>query len=199
MRLDTMLDATITGTAAVLRGVRPEQWELATPCRDWDVRTLTNHLLQVAAALELSGGGQAVPSDLWSEDLITGDWPGRFDGYAGRAVTAWADPPPSVPFGGTDLPGSLVLTMLASDLVIHGWDLARATGQDYDCDATAAATARQFVADTGEQGRQMGIFEPAKPVGTDATALDEALAGSGRDPRWAPILSGGPGRKGAES
>jgi uncharacterized protein (TIGR03086 family) len=136
-----------------------------------------------------------VPGDLWSDDLLTGDWSGRFDGYAGRAVTAWAEPPAVVSFGGTDLPGPLVLTMLASDLVIHGWDLARATGQDYRPDTGAAAMARQFVADTAEQGRQMGIFGPARPVEDSATPLDQALAGSGRDPRWSPVLSGGPGKK----
>ncbi len=191
MRLDTMLQATITGTAAVVRGVRPDQWKLATPCPDWDVRALTNHLMQVAAALELAGAGQAVPGELWSQDLVTDDWSGRFDGYAERAVTAWAGPPESVSFGGTDLPGPLVLTMLASDLVIHGWDLARATGQDYRPGDGAAAMAEQFVAQTGEQGRQMGIFAEARPAGEDATPLDRALAGSGRDPRWSPIPVGG--------
>ncbi len=199
MRLDTMLDHTIPGTAEVVRGVRPDQWELATPCGDWNVRTLTNHLLQVAAALELSGAGQAVPTDLWSGDLMDGDWAGRFDGYAGRAVNAWTRPPASVSFGGTDLPGPLVLTMLAADLVIHGWDLARATGQDYRCDDDAARMAHQFVVETGDQGRQMGIFAAARPVGEDAPALDRALAGSGRDPRWSPILSGGVDRKGGRS
>jgi uncharacterized protein (TIGR03086 family) len=81
--------------------------------------------------------------------------------------------------------------MLASDLVIHGWDLARATGQDYRPDDGAAAMAQQFVDQTGEQGRQMGIFAAARPAGDDATPLDHALAGSGRDPRWSPISVGG--------
>jgi uncharacterized protein (TIGR03083 family) len=50
-----VLEKAISGTAAVVRGVKPDQLALPTPCREWDVRTLTNHLLQVATALGLAG------------------------------------------------------------------------------------------------------------------------------------------------
>lgn len=185
------LDKTFSGTADVVHGVGAAQWELATPCAGWDVRDLTNHLMQVATALELSGDGQAVPADLWSRDLLTGDWAGRFDRSAQRAAEGWAGPPDMVSFGGMDLPGPVVLTMLASDLVIHGWDLARATGQEFRCDDEDARMAYEFVAETGAQGRQMGIFAAPVPAGENASLLDRALAASGRDPAWTPISVGG--------
>src|SRR6266540_3589534 len=92
--------ATITmQTANVVRGVKPDQLDAPTPCRDWDVGTLTNHLLQVVTALDLAGRGQPVPSDLWERDLprddggarfgrrvgnVTGDRPDWIGGDAGR-------------------------------------------------------------------------------------------------------------------
>ena len=61
-------------------------------------------------------------------------------------------------------------------LVIHGWDLARATGQPFRCDAATAEVTRQFLTETGEQGRAMGIYAAAVPVDASASALDQALA-----------------------
>src|SRR6266540_2024713 len=75
--------ATITmQTANVVRGVKPDQLDAPTPCRDWDVGTLTNHLLQVVTALDLAGRGQPVPSDLWERDLPRDDGGARL----GRGV-----------------------------------------------------------------------------------------------------------------
>ena len=189
MRLhSTTLQNAVTETARVLRGVKSEQFGAPTPCHEWDVRTLTNHLLQVGSALNLAGHRQPVPGDLWGRDLIGDDWVGQFDRDADDAVAAWADPAAwdgSLDLGGAEMPAPMIATMLASDLVIHGWDLARATGQDYRCDEAAAEMTYQFVADTGEQGQQMGIFAAPLPTPDEASALDRALALSGRDPGWA--------------
>lgn len=188
MQLHSTLEKAVTETANVLRGVRPEQFGAPTPCHAWDVRTLTNHLVQVGSALNLAGHRQAVPGDLWGQDLLGDDWAGRFDKDTDEAVAAWADPAAwegTLNLGGGDMPAPLIATMLASDLVIHGWDLARATGQDYRCDEAAAEMTYRFVADMGEQGQQMGIFAAPQPTPDDASPLDRALALSGRDPGWA--------------
>jgi uncharacterized protein (TIGR03086 family) len=178
-----------TETANAVRGVKADKLGAPTPCRDWDVRTLTNHLLQVICALNAAGSGEALPDEWWQRDLMSDDWAARFDDEARRAIAAWADPAAwqgAVSMGSTEMPATLVATMLASDLVIHGWDLARATGQDYRCDAAAAEMTYRFIADTGEQGRGMGIYAEPVPVPDDAPTLDRALGLSGRDPQWAP-------------
>jgi uncharacterized protein (TIGR03086 family) len=189
MRLNLLVARAATETANVIQGVKPDQFGAPTPCRDWDVRTLANHLLQVIRALSLAGRGEAVPSELWESDLMSDEWAGRFDDEARQAVTAWADPAAfegTIELGSAEMPATLVATMLASDLVIHGWDLARATGQEYRCDGDTAELARQFVADTGDQGRAMGIFAEPVPVATGASTLDQVLGLSGRDPQWTP-------------
>lgn len=161
----------------MVRGVKPEQLDAPTPCRDWDVRTLANHLLQVISALNLVGRGAPIPEDMWQRELMSAGWADRFEAEARQAVAAWA----GQVAGERD---QFIGTMLVSDLVIHGWDLARATGQGYRCDDEDAELTRKFVADTGEQGRGMGIYGEPVPVGPAASALDQALALSGRDPGW---------------
>jgi uncharacterized protein (TIGR03086 family) len=173
-------------TADVVRGVKADQLTAPTPCRDWDVRALVNHLLQVVTAFDIASRGEAIPDDLWARELPVEDAGTRFEETARTAVAAWATPPQTVHMGSNAIPGALAGQMLAADLVIHGWDLARATGQDYHVDADIAEMTRQFVADTGEQGRGMGIYSEPVPVDEDAPAFDRALALSGRDPRWSP-------------
>jgi uncharacterized protein (TIGR03086 family) len=188
MQLCGVLEKSVAEAAAVVRGVKPEQFGGPTPCQDWDVRTLTNHLLQVVSALSLAGRREAVPGELWTQDLTSQGWAERFDEEGRAAVTAWAAAAAwdgTVSMGDMEMPAPMIASMLASDLVIHGWDLARATGQDYRCDDDAAELAHRFVADMGDQGRRMGIYAAPLSVADGVPAFDKALALSGRDPRWA--------------
>ncbi|GAB1694669.1 hypothetical protein KRM28CT15_64720 [Krasilnikovia sp. M28-CT-15] len=86
--------------------------------------------------------------------------------------------------GDMEMPAPMIASMLTSDLVIHGWDLARAAGQDYQCDDDVAELAHRFVVDMGEQGRQMGIYAAPLSVADGVPVFDKALALSGRDPHW---------------
>jgi uncharacterized protein (TIGR03086 family) len=189
MQTNDLVASATAEAARVLRGVGADQLAAPTPCGDWDVRTLGNHLLQVVTALALAGRGAAVPDELWKRDLTGDGWVARFDDEARRAVAAWADPTAqhrTVTMGAADMPAPFVAAMLAADLTIHGWDLARATGQELHCPERVAESAHRFVADTAEQGRGMGLYAAPVPVSENAPALDRALALSGRDPHWSP-------------
>lgn len=175
-------------------GVKPDQFHVPTPCAEWDARALTNHLLQVVSALHLTGRRQPVPDELWGRDLMVEGWADRFDDEGRAAAAAWAQPNAwegMVSMGGAEMPASMIATMFASDLAIHGWDLARATGQDYRCDDDVAEATCRFIADMGEQGRQMGIYATPVTVAEHAAAFERALALSGRDPQWAVDAGGG--------
>jgi uncharacterized protein (TIGR03086 family) len=190
MSMNSLLAAAGAGAGTVVRAIRPEHLHAATPCRDWDVRDLANHLLQVVHALDLAGRRRPVPADVWARDLLTDGWTGRFADDVRTAVDAWADPAAwegAVDLGGpTPMPAPLIATMFAGDLAIHGWDLARATGQGYRCDDAVADATERFVVDMAEQGRQRGIFAAPAPAPPGASAFDRALALSGRDPGWRP-------------
>jgi uncharacterized protein (TIGR03086 family) len=75
---------------------------------------------------------------------------------------------------------------MLGELVIHGWDLAMATGQAFPCPPDAAEATRRVLADMAPMGRSYGIFAAEVPVPESASALDRALALSGREPAWRP-------------
>ncbi len=86
--------------------------------------------------------------------------------------------------GGVDLPGAVAGAVVADELVIHGWDLARATGQEYAPDEGALRMAHGFLAAAEDKERGEGVFGPVVRVEESAPLLDRALGLSGRDPAW---------------
>ncbi|MCX4960120.1 TIGR03086 family metal-binding protein [Streptomyces virginiae] len=106
------------------------------------------------------------------------------------ARTWWTAPSvvtPSRSSGGVDLPAVVAGAVAADELVVHGWDLARATGQDYTPDPAAVRASHAFLPAAAAQGdRGGGIFGPVVPVPDDAPLLDRAVGLSGRDPLWTP-------------
>lgn len=87
-------------------------------------------------------------------------------------------------FGAAELPAPLAAELTMGDLVLHGWDLATATGQEFKCDDELAAAVEAGCRSTAELARSMGLFGPELAVPPDASPLDRALAVSGRDPSW---------------
>lgn len=87
--------------------------------------------------------------------------------------------------GGVDLPGGIAGAVAVDELVVHGWDLARATGQEYAPDPAALRASYGFLLAAAEdETRGGGIFGAVVPVPDDAPLLDRAIGLSGRDPGW---------------
>ncbi len=173
MSLQRIVAAAAADATALARAVPDDRRHAPTPCRDWDVDALTGHLFQVVAALDLAGHGRSIPPEHWGS-ACTG----------ATIADDWAPPPEKVDMSGMVLPGETVVAMLVGDLVLHGWDLAVATGRPYDPDPAAVAMTGEFLGAFGEQGRAQGLFGDPVPVPADAPALTRAVARSGRDPAW---------------
>jgi uncharacterized protein (TIGR03086 family) len=91
--------------------------------------------------------------------------------------------------GGVRMPAEQMGVVALDELVMHGWDLARATGQSFTCDAAGADAVLVFTraaAQPGQEAGREGLFGPAVDVPEDAPALDRALGFAGRDPAWTP-------------
>jgi uncharacterized protein (TIGR03086 family) len=175
MSTQHIVAAVAADTADLIRGLPADRRHAPTPCRDWNAATLTGHLHQVVAALDLAGHGGPIPAALWQEDC------------AGATIGAdWAAPPEKIDMGGMPMPGGTVVAMLVGDLVLHGWDLARAAGRSYTARPEAVEMTYRFLTAFAEQGRGMGLFAEPVPVPADAPLLDRALGLSGRDPAWCP-------------
>lgn len=161
----------------------------ATPCSDWDLRTLLNHtILWTSYSAERRAYGESVAEELMSKDFTAE--PGYAQAYQAqiaRAVQAWSDPEAwqrELGVMGSTTPAADVAAMLIAEMVLHGWDVARATGQDYHCDDQVAQAVLKTVEAQGDLFRQYQGFAAVVPVPDDATAFDRALALSGRDPQW---------------
>ena len=197
---DLMARAAAALTATV-RDIEPDQLSAPTPCAEFDVREVVHHLLFWGPSLEGAGRKESVPPPAAAEsdlDLTTGDWAGDLTALLDRVADAWA--PPSAWEGTTrmggpmEFPAAVIGGMLVGELVVHGWDLARATGQtielDDNLDGDLLAYLLPEVAAGAEQGRQMGIYGPEVAVPADAPTLDRILAMTGRDPAWTRLSAG---------
>jgi uncharacterized protein (TIGR03086 family) len=190
MNLHPHLTKAADAAARVVSGVTPEQLDGPTPCTDWDVRALMNHLiLWTSYSLERRAHGESVPEELMSTDFAAApDFAAAYRAQLDRALAAWADPAAwdrKLDVMGTPMASADVAAMNLMDMVLHAWDLAVATGQAYTLpDASAEAVARAVEANAGLFRQYQGFAAPVA-VPQDASALDRALAASGRDPRWA--------------
>jgi uncharacterized protein (TIGR03086 family) len=72
-----------------------------------------------------------------------------------------------------------------TELIMHSWDLARGTGQEYFADPRTLEVLIEFLSEGPAEGTP-GLFGPVVPVDDEATLLDHALSLAGRDARWRP-------------
>jgi uncharacterized protein (TIGR03086 family) len=88
--------------------------------------------------------------------------------------------------GGIDLPADVAGKVALNELVIHGWDVARATGQPFHCDTQALEACWELLAErsTADQEAGDGAFGPVTDVPADAPLLDRLIGLSGRKPSW---------------
>ena len=162
-----------------------------TPCGDWDLRTLLNHtILWTSYSAERRAHGESVGEDLMNKDF-TAD-PGFREDYAqqiDKAVQAWSDPQAwagTRNVMGAATPAADVGAMLLMETALHGWDVARATGQEFSADDPTAAALLHIVQAQAELFRKYHGFADAIEPPPDATAFERALTLSGRDPSWKP-------------
>jgi uncharacterized protein (TIGR03086 family) len=187
-----LMAAAAAETARVVNGAPGTgTLDAPTPCADWDLRTLLNHtILWTAYSAERRAYGQNVAEELMSKDF-TAD-PGFAQDYqaqVGKAVQAWSDPEAwegDRSVMGSATPAADIAAMLIMEMVLHGWDIAEATGQNYRCDDALAEAVLTTVQAQAEMFRKYQGFADAVPVPDGATTFDRALSLSGRDPRWTP-------------
>jgi uncharacterized protein (TIGR03086 family) len=91
--------------------------------------------------------------------------------------------------GGIDLPGEIGGLVALDELVVHGWDVARSSGQPYECDAASLEASLEFVSQFSgprSEADRGGLFGPVVEVPDDASDLDRLIGLAGRDPGWTP-------------
>jgi uncharacterized protein (TIGR03086 family) len=147
-----------------------------TPCDDWNVRDLMNHMLQTQRYFVGSARGEDVSPPAGEPPALLGTDP-IADFRRARADTL-------ATFGqdGVIEKTGPAIGIAFADQLLHGWDLARATGQDATMPDGLPEAAYDMIHGRFTEGQRKGIFKPEVSVGPDASAQDRLLAYTGRDP-----------------
>jgi uncharacterized protein (TIGR03086 family) len=179
-------------TADVLGNVTDEQLTAATPCEDMRLEELVAHIGGLALAFAAAARkefGPLTDTPPTEGAQLDSDWRTGYPARLDELAKAWRDPAAwegMTRAGGFDFPGDVGGMVALTEVVIHGWDVARATGQPYDVDASTADAVLPYVNATAAEGPVEGLFGPAVPIADDAPVLDRIIALSGRDPAWRP-------------
>jgi uncharacterized protein (TIGR03086 family) len=192
MTLHAELTDAAEAAARTVDNVTPDQLGAPAPCAEWDVRALINHLiLWTSHSLERRAHGESVAQELMDRDFAAApDFAAAYRSQLDRALAAWANPAVwdrELDMMGAKTPAADVGALIIAELVLHGWDLAAATGQDYSVSERAAEAALRAVDANAELFRQYKGFAEPVPIAASAPVLDRVLALSGRDPAWAPV------------
>jgi uncharacterized protein (TIGR03086 family) len=190
MQSNELMAAAAPQAERIVAGVRDDQLDASTPCAQWTVRRLLNHVLLWSGTINaLAAKREAIPGDLKDgETDYVGKpgWAKEFAQSLDEAVAAWSKPGAlegEMSMGSMDMPADMAVRMLFGELVFHIWDLAKATGQPVEFSEELAQAAHEVV-EMFESGREHGVYGAVVDLPGDASTLDKALALSGRDPNW---------------
>ena len=177
-----------------IRGADPARYGDPSPCSDYAVRDVVNHLAFGFLLAHRSATREpwdpawnpadrtpylmGVPEEQWAQACAD---------EAAATARAWDDPAAwegEASMGGAPMPAAVIGTMMTAEFAVHAWDLAVATGRSVEVPDGLGAVVRKGVAAMAPAGRDGGWFGAEVPVPADAALFEQALAASGRDPRW---------------
>ena len=177
--------AALAATRPVVAGIGADQWGASTPCAAWGLRALVNHVVagnwwaaELANGATIEGVGERLDGDQLGDDATS-----AYDHSAEAAAAAFEKPgaldaPCAVSYG--PVPGSVYAGHRFIDILIHGWDIAVATGQELTLDPVLVKSAWQVVEPQASLLQGSGMFGHTVDVSADADAETRLLAALGR-------------------
>lgn len=181
-------DAAVSGFEHRIAAVRDGQWHAPTPCTDWDVRGLVQHVVNECRWIQPLIDGQTIAQvgDRLDGDLLGADPKAAWHEASSEALAAIARPDAlsrTVHLSFGDRSGDEYISQVACDIAIHTWDLARGTGGDDRLDPAVAQASLEEIEGWGstlEEWRAAGAFGPATDIPPSADAQTRLLALVGR-------------------
>ena len=178
----------------LVAGVTDAELARPTPCPAYTLGDLIEHIggtaLAFTAAARKDTGRRADRAPAGDASRLEPGWRERIPRDLAVLAAAWSEPGAwtgMTRIAGGEAPADVVGLSAADELIVHGWDLARATGQPYAGDPEALEAARGFLAMFASPDAPAGPdvpFGPARPLADDAPLLDQVLALAGRDVAW---------------
>jgi uncharacterized protein (TIGR03086 family) len=192
-----LLGVVLADLADVAGAISVARLQDPTPCTSWDVAQLRDH---VVGWLDTFASGFADPDGKAPRSSLDGYVPSADTVSSLRASAATLDAairagvPERLSLGEGAMPGGMALDMIVWEYLVHGWDLARATGQPWSPPAEAVARSLAFAPAmlTDDYQGAGKPFAPRVAVPGSAGPFEQLLGLSGRDPDWAqPARAGG--------
>lgn len=149
------LNAAASYLAGLVHDVGEDQLAAESPCRDWTVSDLVQHIVGLSEAF--TAAAEKRPTEALREELV-GDWPERAAGRLSELAAAWRREDAWVgeaEAGGVRMAAAELAVVALDELVLHGWDLARATGQSFavsEADAVACLTSAEAIGTWPDRG-----------------------------------------------
>lgn len=170
--------------------IAADQWTAPTPCAQWNVRDLVGHLVGLNLVFVAMLEGSPMPER--GTDQLGADPAGAFRQSAAALRAAAALPgvlerSQATPLGVAT--GAERLRWRIADLLVHGWDLGRATGVRAELPDDLAVQALEFVRAQLPGQPRTGRFDDPQPVSDDAPVMDQLAAFTGRPVPWPPPIS----------
>lgn len=178
-----LLSRSVTQAGDVIAGVADGQREMRTPCHEWDVSHLVDHITQSARNGKIRAAG-GKPD--WTATPPHADDPvAEFRSVGAALVDAWSgadlDGTMEVP-GMGEVPRSTPVSQITAELAVHTWDLARATGQSTALDAQVGEAALAWARTMLKPDLRGHAFAPEVSIDPAAPLYDRVAAFFGRDP-----------------
>ena len=187
MDVVTTMDRVVDETTKIVNGISPDQLGDPTPCTEWSVRDIVNHITGGATMFTECVEHGDVPDErlgqLMGGDNLGDDFKGAWAQAATRAKATFREPGAmekivKLPFG--EMPAEIALNIAIFDVTTHACDLAHATGQkveDEELLETALTVGKQLITQDFRNGV---MFGDEQPCGDTATASERLLAFGGR-------------------
>jgi uncharacterized protein (TIGR03086 family) len=183
MDVSTTFQKSANATAAIARGIRPEQLDNPTPCDEWNVQDLINHLtgsldyFKARGLGEDSGPPQSAPPTPYDETIK------RLEAAAMATAAAWRRPgalEQTIKTGAGDMPGAAMANLALSEMLTHTWDLARATGQRMSADDVDVNGVLAGMKQSLKPEARQPAFAPELQAPREAPPIDRLAAFLGR-------------------
>ncbi|MGZ4190105.1 MAG: TIGR03086 family metal-binding protein [Actinomycetota bacterium] len=171
-------------TGRIVRDVDPEKLGSPTPCTEWDARAVLNHLLGQLWMLVSRLTGEpspnaGAPGGLPAHDLVESNPSVSFDETADLLLSAARAP------GALD-ENAFLVTIITGDVIVHGWDIAKATGIEPAFDDDVVEHLLSSLGERLTDENRSPAFAPAVAIPDNARIIDRLVAFLGRDPAWSP-------------
>ena len=183
-------------TAAVIAALSDDHLALPTPCPEYSVGDLLDHV--EGLALAFTDAATKTPPEGEPQGAV-GDagrlapgWQQRTPDRLAELARAWAEPSAwdgATQAGGVEMPGEIAGLVALNEVIAHGWDLAKATGRSFDADEAEVEVCIATMGPQPGEERDAGsdvAFGPPVATDDDAAPVDRLAAVLGRDPAWAP-------------